>query len=403
MNQRKNTVIVILSCSIMGIYGFINSKAAFYNIIKLTFHFTDIQLGNIWSVYGMVSLASYLLGGYFADRVSVKKLVIAALSLAAVLHLYLSFVPAYTEMLILSGLLSIASICTFFPASSKLLSHYGGKNSSGGVFGLYYALEGIWNTALNLIGTAIFQQTQDARFTFVCMMRAYVVINIAAAIVLVFLLPDMEIQNGKNKIAFSDMVVALKKKEVWLIAVTTMCIYMLFCSFTYITPYLTELYRMKEEENLLYGIVRADVMSIIGGVIFGKWANHKKSAVSVIRYGLELSIVCSLLISINTFTFHNRTIIIALTMFYSLAVVGTKSISIAMISEQELPPAIIGTVIGVVSFIGFSPDAFFYSIMGRFFTYFNSFGYKMMFVVYICMALIGVVCCILIKRWSVKS
>ncbi|MBR1866395.1 MAG: MFS transporter [Lachnospiraceae bacterium] len=391
--MKNRTITLLLSCGIMGIYGFINSRAAFYNIIKLAFGFSDIQLGNIWSVYGIVSLASYLLGGYFADRIPVKKLVIFALSLAAVLHLYLSFVPEYTQMLVIAALLSIASVFTFFPASSKLLSSMGGEHSSGGVCGVYYALEGVWNTILNLMGTAIYRQTQDAGYTFVWMMRAYVVIDLAVAVSLLFLLPDSVVHSEKGGISPADLAAALKKREVWLLAVITMCTYTLFCSFTYIAPYLTQIYGIREEANLLFGIIRVDVMSVAAGVIFGKWADRRKSVVSVIKYGLEISMACSVLLCLSTFLLHDKTVTVILTMLYAFVALGTKSLSLAMIPEQKFPMAVMGTVIGVVSFIGYSPDAFFYPVMGRFFTIWKTTGYRWMFGLYLCVALVGVVCC----------
>ena len=393
MKRKNNTAIVMLSCGIMGIYGFINSKAAFYNIIKLAFDFSDMQLGNIWSVYGIVSLLSYLLGGYVADRISVKKLLILALSLAAVLHLYLSFVPGYKAMLIVAALLSLASVFTFFPASSKLLSFIGGTHSSGGVFGIYYTLAGVWNAVLTLIGTILYQNTQDAGHTFVWLMRSYAAINMLVVIGLFFLLPDQLPESEKEKFSVSNVKTALRGREVWMIAVITMCTYLLFCSFTYISPFLTKLYGIKEDENLIIGLIRVDGMSIIGGILFGKWANRKKSVVSVVGYGLRIAVGCSLVLFLNTLFFHNRTVTIALIMLYSFVAIGTKSISIAMISERRFPLQITGTVIGVVSFIGYSPDAFFYQMMGRYFTRFDLTGYRTMFLLYLCIALIGYICC----------
>ena len=382
----------------MGSYGFINSKAAFYNIIRQTFSFTDVQLGNIWSVYGIASLASYLLGGYLADRIPAKRLLTSSLLLSAILHSWLSLVPGYRTMLIISVLLSVSAVLSFFPAASKLLSAMGGASASGGTFGLYYALEGGWNTLFNLVASWLYSRFGQARQLFVIMMRSYAAITFAMAICLGLLLDAERPQPADGKPSFQGLKTVLPQKSVWLLAIITMCTYTLFCSLTYITPYLTAVYGMREANNLFLAVVRVDILAVAAGLLLGMASNRRGTAGRVIKDSLAACTVCALIILLLSIVQRGKGLVILLSMVYALLAIGTKSISLALIPEQAFPSAITGTVIGVVSVIGFSPDAFFYRLMGLFLDRYGEAVYMGMFALFAAVAVMGMVCCAVLEK-----
>ena len=143
MNNKKSIMILFLSFGIVGIYGFPYMKGTFYNVIKAALKLSDIQLSRIWGAFGTVGMLSYVMGGYFTDRFSPKKILIAALVVSSILHLYVSFVPSYLVVLLISGLMGLSAVFAFFPASSNVLSSLGSNHNAGSVFGVYYALEGL--------------------------------------------------------------------------------------------------------------------------------------------------------------------------------------------------------------------------------------------------------------------
>lgn len=394
MDKQKTKIIFLLSCGITGIYGFPNMKAAFYNIMKAALCLSDVQLGRIWSVFGIVGMVSYVLGGYVTDRISPKKIIIGALTLSGFLHMILSFVPNYELLLAISGLMGIAAVFAFFPASSKILSSFGGGINAGSIFGLYYALEGIGNTIFNLIGRQVYILNGNELDTFVFMVRFYAVLDIMVAFFVALLFRNNnDFLDQGNQVSMKQLSIVLKTKEVWLIAVIMMSSYILYCSMTYITPYLATVYKIKEAKNLAYAIVRVDVLAVASGIIFGRISKKKKSVCSVIRNGMVLNAICVLAILANGYFLQQVQIVIILTMMFAFMGIGMKSISIALISEQNFPIAITGTIIGVVSFIGYSPDAYLYLVIGRLLEKYQQIGYSYMFVVYLLYMLIAILCC----------
>lgn len=129
MNAKKKTIIFILSLGIIGMYGFPYMKNTFYNVMKISLGLSDIQLSRVWGMFGIVGMFSYIFGGYFADRISPRKILIIALSMSSILHMYVSFVPSYFVLLTISGLMGIVAVFAFFSSFIKGFEFYRGKKA----------------------------------------------------------------------------------------------------------------------------------------------------------------------------------------------------------------------------------------------------------------------------------
>ena len=396
---KKIQNIILLSMGIMGIYGFPNMKAAFYNIMKGAFILSDMQLSKIWTVYGLVTLCSYIFGGCLTDRISPKKIIVVALSVSGILHFYLSFIPEYSSILVVSAMMGVTTVLAFFPAASKILSTMNKDGNAGNIFGIYYALEGVGNTLLNFLGTGLYTFTEDSRVTFMFMMRAYTILNFISAIFIFFFLKEKKVIEEKgSKVSITGIGRIIKKKEVWLISIIMLSTYVMFCSMAYINAYLKEIYKIPEQINLFLAVIRVDIIAIIAGVLFGKFCNKRGSVAYVVQRGLLIAVASIILILINQFTLHSPVLTIAFTMVFSFVGIGAKTVSIAMVAQQKFPISITGSVIGIVSFIGYSPDAFLYPVIGEILTKSGNSGYTYMFALYLLVAVIGSVCCIILEK-----
>ena len=399
MDKKKSIMILLLSFGIVGIYGFPYMKGTFYNVIKAALQLSDIQLSRIWGVFGTVGMLSYVLGGYFTDRISPRKILTAALALSSILHLYVSFVPSYPLLLVISGLMGLTAVFAFFPASSKVLSSLGSNHNAGRVFGVYYALEGLGGMVVNAIGSRMYVLTGNEMQTFVLIVRIYAVLNLVAAIGIYFWFSEIETDGIQgNQISFSQLKHVFRRKEVWLIAGITLCNFWLYCSLTYITPYLTDVYGVSEGRTLLYGLIRVNILTVFAGIVFGKLADKKRSALKVIVWVMPLQCVTLCLLISNEVILKMEIITVVLTMLYAFAATGVKTICLVLITESEFPMLIVGTVIGVVSFIGYSPDAFLYPITGKLLDKYSEQGYFYLFVVCLTIAVLAIICCKILQK-----
>jgi sugar phosphate permease len=68
-----------------------------------TLDLDNIQLGTCFSVYGILALIAYFLGGFITDLVTPGKLMTLALLLTAFGGFYLVTFPSYNGMLFLYG------------------------------------------------------------------------------------------------------------------------------------------------------------------------------------------------------------------------------------------------------------------------------------------------------------
>lgn len=400
MKKEKSVIILFLAFGIVGTYGFPYMKGTFYNILKGVLELSDLELARIWGVFGLVGMFSYIFGGYLTDRISPRKILIAALCASGILHVWVSFVPSYLLILMISALMGLAAVFAFFPASSKVLSFLGGEQYSGRVFGIYYALEGLGGLIVNFAGTRVFMLTESAAITFAFVVRFFAVLNFAGAVGICVFLPKegTEAVQG-NQISLEQLKQGLfRRKEVWLIALITMCNFWLYCTLTYITPYLTDLFGMKEQDALLCGVIRVNALALLAGILFGRMADWKNSALCVIGKVMPMQAVILGLILLNQLLHGSLEAAVVLTMVFSLLATGVKVISIVMISECHFPMVMTGTVIGIVSFVGYSPDAFTYPVVGKILSLYGETGYLMMFGISLTSALVAAVGCIVLKR-----
>ncbi|CDD07711.1 transporter major facilitator family protein [Dorea sp. CAG:317] len=394
MDKKKSIMVLLLSFGIVGIYGFPYMKGTFYNVIKAALCLSDIELSRIWGVFGTVGMLSYVVGGYFTDRFSPRKILTLALVISSFLHLYVSFVPSYPILLIISGLMGLAAVFAFFPASSKVLSYLGSNHNAGKVFGVYYALEGLGGMIVNSIGSRMYMATGNELETFVLIVRLFAVLNLVSAIGVYYWFSEIETKSIQgNQITFSQMKHVFGRKEVWLIAVITMCNFLLYCSMTYITPYLTDIYGVSEGRALIFGIVRVNILTVFAGIIFGRMADWKQSALKVIEWTMPIQCVILCLLIGNQMTIKMEMATIILTMVYAFAATGVKTICLVLITESEFPMLIVGTVIGVVSFIGYSPDAFLYPVAGKLLDMYGKQGYSYLFCICLAVAVLAIICC----------
>ena len=347
----------------------------------------------MWGTFGTVGMFSYIMGGYFTDRFSARKIVTIALVFSSVLHFWISFIPSYFTLLIISGLMGGVAVFAFFPASSKILSYLGEKQDAGKVFGTYYALEGLGGMFINVIGSRAYIVTGNEMKTFILVVRLFASLNLIAAVGCYFLFREIELESIRgNKITFTQIKKVIVRKEVWLIAIITMCNFSLYCSLTYITPYLTEVYGISEEKNLIYAIVRINILSILAGNIFGRMVDWKESALKVIKHIVPIQCLVLFILIGNEMIIKMGNMAILLTMFYAFLTIGIKTICLVLITESKIPMMIVGTVIGVVSFVGYSPDAFFYPVIGRFLSVYGEKGYLYLFEICLVVGVLEMFC-----------
>ena len=88
-------------------------KGFFYDTMIATLGLTHLQLGQLASIYGLISMIGYFPGGWLADRVSPRILVSSSLAITGACGFYYATLPSFAGLMaihvsmILKGLMAI--------------------------------------------------------------------------------------------------------------------------------------------------------------------------------------------------------------------------------------------------------------------------------------------------------
>jgi predicted MFS family arabinose efflux permease len=100
------------------------------------FAINNTQLGSAMSVYGVVAMVSYVLGGPLADRFSTRRMMALALVATAFGGMYLWTIPSFSGLIGVYALWGMTTILLFWAGLMRATREWGGQATQGRAFGL---------------------------------------------------------------------------------------------------------------------------------------------------------------------------------------------------------------------------------------------------------------------------
>lgn len=387
--QRKMLILLILA--LVCIYGFSDMKLIFYDVIREALQLTDFEMGRVWSTFGVAAMGSYIVGGYISDRFSKIRIIATALTGSGILH-FLMGISTGRSLVVLMSIsagMGLCAVLLFFPASSKILTTMSGE-STGRILGYYYGFAGAITSLVNIVVTIIYARINNALLLFRGMMFLFSFTSFVTAIVLLIVFGKWEEQSEtQDNFNIKHLPDIIKRKEIWIISLIIFSNYLICCFMSYFSPYFSEEFGMNVTSGLMVGTVRMGVFCFLSGIIWGTLRDRINSGIKVIGISFLVLIVIIGLTILNHYSVHNLLIAVLLCFAITLIVLGNKSIALVTLKEIDVAPGILGTVIGLVSFIGYSPDAIFYPVAGKIIETCGSRAYVYLFAIAGVFALIG--------------
>jgi len=339
------------------------------------FNLSNTNLGDIFAVYGLMAMISYFLGGIIADKISARKLMAVSLLLTASGGIYMSTIPDLFGMTLLYAYWGITTTFLFWAAMLKATKEWGGENTQGKAFGLLEGGRGALASLLSAIAIIIFAsflplQVNLASATerlngFRSIILFYSSLTAIGAILVWKFLPESQVHATKEErtITFKSLTKVLSSRLVWCTSCVIICAYSTYKGLDNMTLYAYEVMGMNEVEAatlFTYASLTRPIAAVFAGILADK----------IIASRVILLMFCMLICSFCSFIFADGsapwitfiTINIFVTFF---AVFAIRGIYFALIQEINTPSQITGTTIGIVSFVGFTPEIFFGSISGR--------------------------------------
>ncbi|MEG0379006.1 MAG: MFS transporter, partial [Eubacterium sp.] len=142
---------IVLCAGATTIYLPVFAKSSFYDAFVEGFGITNAQFGTLFSVYTLLTLLTYFLGGIVADKFSPRKLLTLSFLATGLLAIWQSTFPSYNVALFIYGAMGVTTTLTFWAALIKATRQFG--QTMGGESKALGSLEGGRGLASIVIST----------------------------------------------------------------------------------------------------------------------------------------------------------------------------------------------------------------------------------------------------------
>lgn len=343
----------------------------FRPIIREAFVISDYEIGQAQAIYGITAMASYIAGGFFADKYEARKLLSASLVLTALGGIWMVTIPSFRSLQVLYGFWGISTILLFWAALLKATRLWGNANNQGLSFGLLDGGRGLFAATIASLGAAIpalfFPEDvtkvtyEDKVKTMQFIIGFVTVVVLLVSVFVWFVLKQVkgERQKVKDEGSLFDLgkvVKVIVQPKVIFHAIIIICGYAAYKITDVYATYAKDVWDYSLEESSYFGVLIQWVRPV-AAVSIG-WIADKFNASKLIMVCFGVMIACAALIGfglldelpilISIFTF-----VVIVTATYAM-----RGLYFAILEEAKTPIAITGTIIGIISFIGYTPDIF---------------------------------------------
>ncbi len=329
------------------------------------FNLTNLELGGLFSTYGIVAFFSYLYGGVLADRYSPRKLLSISLIFTSLGGLIMMTYPSYLIMQLLFAYWGFTTVFIFWAPMLKATRAIGGVKMQGKTFSFLDGGRGIVASSIGLIGVLIFSIiiTKDVSSLTLSEKQEVFKYVIGASSLIVFIIGivvytylKIELKDDEKIGNIKSLLKLAKLKSVWLISFIILCSYMGYKITDVYSLYASEVMLFDEINAARVGALQQYLRPIV--CISVAFFTDKNGNINNILIGFFVMMLGSIL-------FASGLIRVSMNMlfFISLIIVATGTYAIrglyfSVLKDGKIPYILSGTAIGLISMVGYSPDIF---------------------------------------------
>ena len=339
------------------------------------FGVTNLQLGTVFSLYGIVAMVSYFAGGPLADRFSARQLMTAALFATGLGGVVLTRIPSVRIMNILWAFWGLTTVFLFWAAMLRATREWGGATSQGRAYGLLDGGRGLFAALIasftvlvfaaalpNDVAAATPEQSAAAFRTVIWVFTGFV---LGIALLVWVVVPDIAPQNdlgNQPKLSLDGILEACRMPAVWLQAVIVVCAYVGYKA--------TDDFSLLARDALDFDEVAASAIGTLSfwiraiTAVAAGYLGDRIDSSKVIAWGFAILVAGSLLIASGAVVPGVAWMLITTLVATSVGIYAIRGVYFALLAEGAVPLTFTGSAIGVVSFVGFTPDIFMGPLMG---------------------------------------
>ena len=350
-----------------------NLPRFFRPTVLQVFELTNTQLGDMFAVYGVAAMLAYFPGGALADHFSARSLISISLLSTSIGGLYMATFPGNTELTILYGFWGVTTIFLFWGALIRATRVWGGDQSQGIAFGILDGGRGLVAAISALIAVSLLAlyMPDNARLATPEQREAglrsvilfYTLLTFLAGLLAWFTIP---VEKKRSDVVFNPlkgMGVVLQKPIVWAQACIIVCAYCGYKGLDNYSLYAVQVLGMDEVEGARlasYGVWARPIAAVLAGVIADRFDATRSILVTFVILAVSYGSW-----SMAAPAGSGLTIIYLNFVVTHFAVFALRGIYFALLEDCKTPKYLTGASVGMISFVGFTPDAFFAPIAGR--------------------------------------
>ena len=329
------------------------------------FNLTNLELGGLFSIYGVVAFFSYLFGGVLADRYSPRKLLSISLIFTSLGGLIMMTYPSYLIMQLLFAYWGFTTVFIFWAPMLKATRAIGGVKMQGKTFSFLDGGRGVVASSIGLIGVLIFSIliTEDVSSLTLSEKQEVFKYVIGASSLIVFIIGivvyaylKIELKDDEKIGNIKSLLELAKLKSVWLISFIILCAYMGYKITDVYSLYASEVMLFDEINAARVGALQQYLRPIV--CISVAFFTDKNGNINNILIGFLVMMLGSILFASGLIKVSMNILF-----FISLIIVATGTYAIrglyfSILKDGKIPYILSGTAIGLISIVGYSPDIF---------------------------------------------
>ncbi|CAG9264225.1 MFS transporter [Paraburkholderia unamae] len=347
----------VLTLAAGALYPLLYLRQNFENTLLEAFHITADQLGELYSLLGIVYVITYIPSGWLADRVSSRWLVVFSLGVVGGLGLWFATYPDASMLRWIFLGWGVAGGLTFWSAILRAVKLLGTKNEQGRFFGILDGGRGLTEAVLASVAVAIFAHyaNQAPQVSLRPVIHMYAWTCIGMGVLAGLILPSDAGTRPTGSSGLGDFIMLIRIPEIWLISLIVMAGYQLLWATFSFSSYI--------QEHFSTSAVLAGELTVIKlwmrpiGAIGGGFLGDRFSNVKVLGFGmLAASVAWMLFVLVPSSVpmWLLATCIVGL----GLMTYSVHGLYWAIIDVCHVPERVTGLAIGIISMIGLSPDVF---------------------------------------------
>ena len=362
----------------------------------------NVQLGLCFTVYGLVALPAYLLGGPLADKYPPRKLIAIALWMTALGGLVYASYPSFKTLQILYGYWGCTTIFLFWAPMIKATRVWGGNKAQGKAFGFLDGGRGLTGFLFGLLGVFIFSiflgdnvteasllERQEA-FTYVLYSSAAIICIIGVLVWFYMKSEADETEILVEKITLHELKEVLKLPSVWLLMVIILCAYVGYKITDVISQFTNDVMLYDEVKSAQVGTF-LQFLRPATGILVGFLVDRFKITIWLF-ISLVVTIVAGIIFASGIIAPTTIALFFIAVLLIAMGVYAARALYFGVLKKGNIPLMLTGTAVGLISLVGYTPDIFAGPAYGYFLdTYPGEQGFQYVFLMLIGFSSLGAI------------